>query len=181
VYLPSSKKIVGPHLRLRLVEVFDASYVHSLRTDPTYNTHLSAVRGGVAEQTKWIETYKIRELVGQELYYVIERHDGTRCGLVRLYNIRDDKFSWGSWILDANKPPKAALESALLSFGMGFEVLQLRTANIDVRLDNVHATAFYRRLGMTQTGRTAKDLLFIYERDRFRADREKYFEILRAH
>jgi RimJ/RimL family protein N-acetyltransferase len=148
-------RVEGPNLTLRLIEPDDAAYAYGLRTNPLYNSHLSRVIGTVEDQRQWIEGYKAREAAGQEFYYVIERKDGTRCGLVRLYDLEADSFTWGSWILDENKPHKAALESAVLSFGVGFEVLQRDLARVDVRVDNTHATAFYRRLGMTETYRTA--------------------------
>lgn len=175
---PALARIAGPNLVLRLITPDDAAYVHGLRLDPAYNTHLSKVRGTVADQRVWIEAYKAREAAGQEVYYIITRHDGTRCGTVRLYDITDDSFTWGSWILDHNKPPKAALESAVLSFGVGFEGLGAGSARIDVRCNNTRAEAFYRRLRMTETHRTEQDIFFTYPRARFMADRDEYLVLL---
>ena len=87
---------------------------------PADNVHLSKVTGTVGDQRRWIADYKAREAAGREFYYVIARSDGTRCGLVRLYDIGPDRFTWGSWILDHNKPPKAALESAVRIYDIGF-------------------------------------------------------------
>ena len=165
----SIARVEGPNLTLRLIEPDDAAYVHDLRTNPLYNSHLSKVTGTTEDQRRWIETYKAREAVGQEFYYVIERKDGTRCGLVRLYDIAVESFTWGSWILDENKPPKAALESALLSFDHAFGHLELRTAHIDVRRGNAAAIAFYRRYGAVETH---ADDLNLY----FRLDKTTHFE-----
>ncbi|PZX40652.1 RimJ/RimL family protein N-acetyltransferase [Roseinatronobacter thiooxidans] len=172
--------VCGPNLRLRLIEETDASYVHTLRLDPTYNTHLSSVTGSVEDQVAWIRAYKAREDVGQEYYFVIERHDATRCGTVRLYDISGDSFTWGSWILDENKPAKAALESAILSFSFGFEGLGLSQACVDVRIANTHAEAFYRRLGMVETERDEQDIYFTYARSRFDADRAGFLAVLKG-
>lgn len=171
-------RIRGPNLTLRLITPDDAAYVYGLRMNPAYNAHLSEMRGTVADQRDWIARYKTREAAGQEFYYIITRHDGTACGTVRLYDIDDDSFTWGSWILDQNKPPKAALESAALSFGIGFGTLGLARARVDVRRANTHAEAFYRRLGMLETHRTDQDIFFTYPRTRFEADREAYFSLL---
>ena len=179
--MSSIARVEGPNLTLRLIEPDDAAYVHGLRTNPSYNSHLSKVAGTVDDQRQWIEDYKAREAARQELYYVIERKDGTRCGLVRLYDIEADSFTWGSWMLDENKPRKAALESAVLSFGVGFELLQRDLAKVDVRVDNFHATAFYRRLGMTETHRTEQDIFFSYPRAQFAADRPIYLKLLSEH
>ena len=171
-------RIEGPGLVLRLIEPEDAAYVHGLRTDPAYNRHLSEVSGTAEDQRRWIESYKAREAKRTELYYVIERRDGLRCGLVRLYDIQADHFTWGSWILDANKPFKAALESAALSFGVGFERLDKPLACVDVRHENTHATHLYRRFGMVETRRDKENLYFEYPRDRYRAELAGYLSPL---
>jgi len=171
-------RVKGPSLVLRLIEPDDAAYVHGLRTNPAYNGHLSQVTGTVDDQREWIENYKAREAKGQELYYVIERKDGTRCGLIRLYDIEADSFTWGSWILDENKTCKAALESAVLSFGVGFRMLVKSKALIDVRIENKKAITFYRRFGMAQTHDDSQNIYFDYLRDRFEADYEAHMRNL---
>lgn len=170
--------VKGPNLVLRLIEPEDAGYVHGLRTDPAYNRHLSEVHGTAEDQRRWIEAYKDREAAGSEYYYVIERRNGTRCGLVRLYNIGADYFTWGSWILDHNKPPKAALESAVLSFGVGFDLLGMTHAIVDVRRANTHAEAFYRRFGMIETDSDSQDIFFTYPRETFLRDRAAHLAVL---
>ncbi len=171
-------RVAGPNLVLRLITPEDAEYVYGLRTDPAYNTHLSEVQGSVEDQRRWIEAYKAREAERRELYYVIERKDGVRCGLVRLYDIIADSFTWGSWILDHNKTRKAALESAVLSFGVGFDSLGLKSAFVDVRRGNEKALAFYRRLSMTELRQDDSDIFFIYPRERFEADRQAHLDVL---
>jgi len=171
-------RVEGPNLILRLIRPEDADYVHALRTDPAYNRHLSEVRGTAEDQRRWIEGYKAREADLRELYYVIERKDGTRCGLVRLYDIVADSFTWGSWILDHNKTRKAALESAVLSFGVGFDGLGLSQALVDVRIGNAQALAIYQRLGMVELRRDDQDIYFTYPRVRFEADCAGYLAIL---
>ena len=162
--------VAGRHLRLRLVTPADAGYIHGLRTDPLLCEHLSEVSGSIGAQRDWIERYKEREAAGREFYYVIERNDGAPCGLVRLYDIGEDRFTWGSWTLDRNKPAKAALESAVLSFKVGFESLGLDSAILDVRRMNCRAIAFYRRFGMKETGQDERNLYFQYSRDQFLKD-----------
>jgi RimJ/RimL family protein N-acetyltransferase len=174
------RRIQGYSLCLRLVTIEDAAYIHGLRIDPAYNTHLSAVTGTVEGQRKWIEDYKSREAAEREYYYVIERSDNIRCGVVRLYNLEADSFTWGSWILDHNKPAKAALESAFLVYKTAFQVLMLNRAVFEVRRENAHTIAFPRRFGATETGADSENLYFEYGRDRFMRDRDGYIEILKA-
>jgi len=175
---PDMARIAGPNLVLRLITPDDAAYVHGLRMDPAYNTHLSEVRGTVEDQRVWIDAYKAREAAGQEFYYIITRHDGTPCGTVRLYEITGDSFTWGSWILDQNKPPKAALESAVLVYIAAFDILNLANATFDVRADNKNTLAFHCRFGATETHRTDRDIFFTYPCARFMADRDGYLALL---
>lgn len=178
IELGSLAQALGPSLLLRLVQPEDAGFVHALRNNPAANRYLSPSRGTVEDQRRWIEDYKWREAQKTELYYVIERLDGAPCGTVRLYNIKSTKFTWGSWILGANKTKKAALESALLSFGLGFEGLRLEVAMVSVRRENSRAEAFYRRLGMTEVGGTKDDISFVYLRTRFLADRQALWSVI---
>lgn len=121
--ISSISRVEGPNLTLRLIEPEDAAYVHGLRTNPLYNSHLSNVTGKVEDQRQWIKLSKTREAAGQEFYYIIERKDGMRTGLVRLYDIEAKNLTWGSWILDEHKLRKVALESAVLIYVIGFDGL----------------------------------------------------------
>jgi RimJ/RimL family protein N-acetyltransferase len=171
-------RIVGPNLVLRLITSDDAEYVHSLRTDARYNLYLSDVDGGVDDQRRWIESYKAREHDLKELYYVIELRDGIRCGLVRLYNIKEGSFTWGSWILDHNKPIKAALESAVLIYMIGFEKLGIPKAVFDVRRANHHTISFHQRFNAIQTNENELDVFFEYSASQFAADKPQHIAIL---
>lgn len=171
-------EITGQRLRLRLVTLKDALFIHGLRTNPAYNRHLSPVTGTVEDQRAWIVAYKAREAAGEEYYYIIERLDGVPCGVVRLYGITEDSFTWGSWILNADKPPKAALESAVLSFSIGFGTLGLKRADIDVRKGNAKAISFYRRFGMVETGSDPENLYFELTRSQFLALRPTLYDNL---
>ena len=177
---PTLSRIDGIQLSLRFVQPEDAAYVHGLRMDPSYNGHLSAVTGTVEDQLSWIEAYKTREAAGSEYYFVIERKDGVRCGVMRLYDIMGDQFTWGSWILDHNKPRKAALESTVLSFGVAFESLGMAVGGIDMRKQNSHAIGFYRRFGMQEIREDAHNIYFEYTSEQFAADRLAHMTILQS-
>jgi RimJ/RimL family protein N-acetyltransferase len=175
---PTLPRIDGVRLSLRLVMPDDAAYIHGLRTDPAYNSHLSAVTGTIKDQRAWIEAYKAREAAGDEVYYLITRKDGVPCGTVRLYDITADRFTWGSWILDQNKPPKAALESAVRVYEIGFHRLGCATSAFDVRRDNARTLAFHRRFGARQIGEDAENIYFTLHRDDFRRNRDDFMKIL---
>jgi len=173
-------RVEGPNLTLRLIQPEDAAYVHGLRTNPLYNSHLSKITGTVKDQRAWIKGYQAREAAGQEFYYVIERKDGMRCGLVRLYDFDVESFTWGSWILDESKPRKAALESAVLIYQIGFLGHNLDSAIFEVLNENSHTLAFHRRFGALETGHDELNTYFEYARARFEKDKMAHFSILES-
>lgn len=178
---PELSAVDGLRLRLRLVVLEDAAYIHGLRSDPAYNVFLSEYSGTVETQAAWLSRYKEREAAGREYYYIIERKpDHQPCGVVRLYDITEETFTWGSWILDHNKPAKAALESALLSFSLGFDTLALSTALVDVRNNNDKARAIYERLGMRYLRHDTQDTYFEYTSDQYHTDLARHWSIIRA-
>jgi RimJ/RimL family protein N-acetyltransferase len=158
---PDLGPLEGRHLRFRLVTPEDAAYIQQLRTSPDYGRFLSPPAPSVEAQRAWIEAYKHREAEGREFYFVIERlDDGRPCGTMRVYGILPSEATWGSFILDENKPPKAALDALLLVHSVIFDRLGLDRALFDVRKDNARALALYLRFGGTQIGNDAIDLFF---------------------
>lgn len=180
MHLAKLARVRGPNLVLRLVQPEDAAYVYGLRTNPAYNRHLSEVRGTVADQRHWIEGYKAREAAGSEYYYVIERSDNVPCGVVRLYEIRQESFTWGSWILDQNKTHKAALESAFLVYSIAFDILDLYYAHFKVARENEVTISFHLRFGAVQTHVAGQDACFVYTRDKFDVEEERFTRLLGA-
>jgi len=147
-------------ISLRLITEDDAAFVLSLRTDSKYNKFLSVVTSDVEQQKTWIRNYKEDEGSGKQFYFIIQRHDGVPCGTVRIYDLREDSFSWGSWILNEDKTRFAALESAFLVYQFGFENLNYEKAHFDVRQENAKVISFHEKMGAIRTGETELDVFF---------------------
>lgn len=147
-------------VRLRLVEEGDAEFIMSLRLDGKYNKYLSKVAPGVEAQKQWIRKYKIDEENRKQFYFLIERLDGTPCGTVRLYDLREDSFCWGSWILNENKTRFASVESAFLVYQFGFDTLGYEKSHFEVMKGNDGVVKFHKRMGATQTGEDELNFYF---------------------
>lgn len=154
------KKLESKTLKLRFVEESDANFILSLRLDERYNTFLSAVPPDLEAQKQWIKTYKHDEQAGNQFYFIIERIDGIPCGTVRLYDLREDSFCWGSWILNQSKTRYAALESAFLVYEFGFEHLGFTKSHFDVMKGNKGVIKFHQRMGAEQVGEDEQNLYF---------------------
>ncbi|MCF1457410.1 MAG: GNAT family N-acetyltransferase [Shewanella sp.] len=143
-------ELTSKNLRMRLVEESDAAFILSLRQDERYNTFLSKVEGDVEQQAQWIRSYKIDESQNKQFYFIIERLDGTPCGTVRIYDIRDGSFCWGSWILNQDKPRFAAVESALLIYEFGFRIMNYKRSHFEVVKGNDKVINFHKKFGAKQ-------------------------------
>lgn len=172
-------EIAGQKVTLRLVAEDDAEFIWNLRNDPAYNSHLSTTTGTADDQRAWIRRYKEREAEGTEYYFVIERTDDrSRCGVVRMYDIQDGQFTWGSWILNDNKPHKAALDSAVQIYRYGFEVLGLERSVFDVRKENTHTLRFHDRFGARRTGEDDENIYYEVPRAAFEAQADHFAALL---
>lgn len=139
-------------IRLRLIDINDAEFVLGLRLDARYNQFLSVVKPDLTAQKQWIKEYKNDELEGRQYYFIIERIDGIPCGTVRIYDIRDDSFCWGSWILNENKTRYAAIESAFLVYDFGFDKLGFNKAHFEVVKQNERVVSFHKKMGAVEVG-----------------------------
>ena len=152
--------LVFKTIRLRLVEEDDAEFILKLRLDGRYNQFLSSVSPDLQAQRSWIKKYKEEEKKGYQFYFIIERIDGVPCGTVRIYDLGVDSFCWGSWILDENKTRYAALESALLVYRFGFEVLDFEKSHFEVMRENIKVISFHEKMGAIQTDEDSENLYF---------------------
>lgn len=166
-------------IHLRPVRSEDAEYIFSLRTDERYNQHLSPPPNSTAEQAAWISHYLAREQRGSEYYFVIWNNKGCRCGTVRLYDMRQNSFCWGSWILDSNKTRYAAIESALLVYRIGFDFLGFAQSHFDVRIDNTNVIKFHKRMGAQITNKDTENVFMILPQAAFVAHKEKLVQLVR--
>lgn len=151
-------------IRMRLVEENDAEFILALRLDEHYGKYLSSTDASVSKQREWIRRYKQGEQAGIQYYFIIERLDGVRCGTVRVYDLREDSFCWGSWILNQDKTRYAAVESAFLVYQFGFEVLGFAQSHFDVMKDNKRVIAFHQKMGAEIVGEDEKNLYFTIQK-----------------
>lgn len=153
-------------LTLRFAQVDDADYILSLRQNEKYNTHLSPVNNNIQNQKKWLIEYKKREEKLEEFYFIIQRNDGTKCGTIRVYDIVNNSFCWGSWILDQNKTKTAAIESALLIYQFGFDIMKYSRCHFDVRKDNNLVISFHEKFNAKKINEDELNYYFeIYPND----------------
>tara|TARA_Y100000815_G_C13302693_1_gene485204 strand:+ start:936 stop:1457 length:522 start_codon:yes stop_codon:yes gene_type:complete len=160
-------------VRIRYVEESDAEFILKLRLDERYNQFLSSVNPDVKTQRDWIRRYKVDEADNKQFYFIIERHDGVPCGTVRVYDLQDDSFCWGSWILNEDKTRYSAIESAFLVYEFGFDVLGFTQSHFDVRKGNEKVISFHEKMGALKTHESDVDYFFKISKEAVLSAKEK--------
>lgn len=133
---------------MRLAQVDDYEFVHSLRIAPKSTVFLSKVDDDPIQQKIWLEGYKKREAKGQEYYFIISRKDNQQpIGSMRIYDIDFESgiARVGSWILNENKTMTSAIETILLLVE-ALTDLPMPVIIVDARKDNVSALRFIKKI-----------------------------------
>ncbi|WP_104721370.1 GNAT family N-acetyltransferase [Helicobacter mesocricetorum] len=136
--------LMGKHIALRLVTLNDAAFICSLRKGEKAK-FLTQTAGGILTQEQWIATYKKREALGEEFYFIIQSLEGEAFGTIRIYDFTENSFCWGSWIIKDSAPSYVAIESALCVYEFAFNTLGFKQSHFDVRKSNVKVVAFHQR------------------------------------
>lgn len=168
--ITQAKEVVGKSVILRNVEVSDAEYIISLRTDFKKGRFISSTSNDIKKQQEWIRSY----LSGSgQAYFIITSKDGERYGTVRLYDKIDESFCWGSWVISNEAPPFVAMESALLTYKYALK-LGFTSSHFDVRKGNLSVIKFHERFGAVRVGETDDDILFKIDKESILKSIEKY-------
>lgn len=155
--------------------VEDAEFIVSLRTDPAKNKHLSPTAGDIGKQKDYIAHYLTNP---GEYYFIICGSDNNPVGTIRIYDIHDDSFCWGSWILSDNAPPAASIESALLIYDFAFYSLHYKKSHFDVRKENQRVVAFHQRFGAIIVSEDEMNYYFQYSQEAYFKVRQRYLRYL---
>lgn len=167
--------ILGKNVDLRPVEIEDAEFILSLRLDPELNQYLSQVENDLGKQREWIKTHR---LYSKDFYFMIQNKKQQPVGTIRIYDIKDNVFCWGSWIVVPEARKYASFESVFLLYRFVFFGLGLDKTNFDVRKENGKAVSFYQGFGATIFGETDLDYLMTYTKNTFLERQDEYKTVI---
>ena len=165
----------GKSIFLREVIEEDADFILKLRTDPLKGTHISPTSGGVSSQVAFIQEYR-KSLT--DFYFLICDWDWNKLGTIRIYDIKEGSFCWGSWIISDNAPTNTAIESALLLYDFAFFSLHYQKSHFDVRKSNEKVVKFHKRFGAEITAEDDLNYYFSYNLPTYLKVRQKYAKFL---
>lgn len=142
-------KLSSKTINFRLAQIDDAEFIYSLRIDEKLNSYISKVDSNIREQRTWLESYKSREKLEREFYFIISRNDTNQSiGTIRLYGLTDNgQFCWGSWVLNENKTRTSAVESAFLLYYFAFECRGYKGSYFQVDKENTKVNSFHIKTG----------------------------------
>lgn len=160
-------------IETRLVEVRDAAFILSLRTDTVHTRFIHSTENNLEKQIEWIKKYKEREQEGREYYFIYSK-DGEPMGLSRAYNIFEYYCSSGSWLCKPNNDPKASLATYLIMHDVMFEDLGLDLSIFDVRKDNKKVWRLHESFGAQRIGESDIDFYFTLFKNNY-FDKKKNF------
>lgn len=151
--LPSNYSLDKYGLHVRFVNVEDAEFILSLRTDSIKKRYIGKTDDTLESQITWISGYKQREAEGTD-YYFLYTFQGKPAGVNRIYNIEGDHFIHGSWVFSNDVPPFCSLAASIIAREIAFDVLGLEE-EVDtsgIHKDNKNVLEVSRILGVEFTG-----------------------------
>lgn len=168
----------GKNINLRTVEVDDAEFIFEMRQNENKTRYLTKITGTVESQKEWIKNYKQREKEKKEFYFVIESKKREKLGLVRIYDLNNESFCWGSWLIKEDAPKTTAIESALQIYEFGFYGLEFKKSHFDVRKRNDKVIAFHERFGAKKVHENELDYFFNFEKSDYERTKKRYEKYL---
>ena len=167
--------ILGKNIDLRPVEIEDAEFILALRLDPELNQYISPVENDLEKQREWIKSHR---LYSRDFYFIIQNKKQKPVGTIRVYDIKDSIFCWGSWIVVPEARRYASFESAILLYRFVFLGLGLQATNFDVRKENKRVVNFHSKLGATIFDETNLDYLMTYTKNTFLERQDEYQAVI---
>ncbi|SEO24035.1 Acetyltransferase (GNAT) domain-containing protein [Mucilaginibacter gossypiicola] len=151
-------------LIFRLVEEGDAEFILSLRTDKVHARYLSPTDNDLQKQIDWIREYKKREEKREEFYFLFANEDNEPVGVVRVYDIKDDTYTNGSWIVKPGCDEFISIKSDLFLSEFAATELKNKRCVFDVRKDNKKALRFHKMFARV-TGEDELNYYFTIDED----------------
>lgn len=160
-------------LHVRLVNENDAEYIVSLRTDSKLGKYLNPTQNDTENQKQWIRDYKKREELGQDYYFIYSLKE-ENVGVNRIYNIKDNTATSGSWICSPNLPFEIPFLTVVIIREIFFELLQLDVDYMDTRKENKKVIRMHDILGAHKTGESDIDVFHYLTSEDFKRNKSKF-------
>jgi len=170
-----AKKLEGKFVNLREIIPDDAEFVLSLRCNERKSRFLNKTEYNLEKQIAYIENYLKKD---SEWYFIIENKEHNPLGTVRIYNVKNDQYTGGSWLMTDNATANEVLEGSLLARKYAFEIIGFKKDCFDVRKENKKVIRFHKLCGAKIVGENDIDYFFEYTKEDFENNKEKLYGML---
>ena len=151
------KPLEGKYVNLREVEIDDAAFILSLRCDEKKSRFLHKTENNLEKQIEYLKRYKTLD---NEWYFIIENKQHEPKGTIRLYDIHDDQFTGGSWLMVSDALPEESIEGDILTGRYAFDVLELKASVFKVFKANKKVVRYHLFSGAKIIGETDDEYTF---------------------
>lgn len=169
------EKLKGRYVNLREVEISDAAFILSLRTDEKKSRFLHKTENNLQKQIDYIAHYKTLD---NEWYFIIENKKGEPLGTVRIYNVNPPNFTGGSWLMKKEALPEETIEGDLILKEYSFEVLGFEKSCFDVRKENKKVVRYHKICGAKIVEENEIDYFLELTKEDYRNSKEKLYNLL---
>ncbi len=168
------------NLFFRTVEMQDAEFIYTLRTNKALSQYLNKVSGNLEDQKKWITAYKQREMSGEEYYFVSYNADGEKFGLNRIYNLLNNSFEIGSWIYKKTADDAIPILGDLAVRDFGFNLLNRKFSfcTFKVSKNNLKVLKYHKMFGPVLIKEDDEEYHFKLSGENFEKQKNRLLKIL---
>ena len=144
------------NLELKLISEEDAKFVLDLRRDPKKSIYISETSSKLSDQVDFIKNISKNP---SEKYFIVSDKARNKIGTIRIYNLGQDFFTWGSWVFRDGIPIMYAIEAALIIYKISLKY-ELGRAVFDVRKENISVLNFHANFGAKKLGEDNLNVFF---------------------
>ncbi len=152
------ENLSGKYVSLREVSIDDADFILRLRCNEKKEKFLNKIDNDINKQIEYIKKYFTMD---NEWYFISESKDGRKLGAIRIYDLKPDSFSFGSWVMIDGVSLAEVFETDYITRMYGFNVLGFNKNHFEVRKDNEKVWKYHQFLGAKKVGET--ELCYLYE------------------
>lgn len=147
----------GKYVNLREVEIDDAEFILSLRCNAKKSRFLNKTKNDLKSQIQYIRHY---QTLDDEYYFIIIDKNLTPLGTIRIYDMKQDSFVSGSWLMIDNASSEQILEGNYLMLHFAYKVLKYKKFCFDVRKENKKVINFHQAMGAKIINENDMDFFF---------------------
>jgi hypothetical protein len=165
-------------LHVRFVEESDAEFIIKLRTDPNLSKYIHETNPDIELQRTWIRNYKTRQHKGEDFYFMFEKPLGTRLGVCRIYDIKEDSYTIGSWVFSTQAPVGSAILADIIIREIAYKYFPEKNNLIDVKIANINVNRYAKSLRSELLYKDEQTNYYTCKRENFEKSKQIYIRML---